>query len=93
MSSRSEKLKLQTFNFQKKIGPFIDFLIGFGYSSPGLIIRKISKSYYKNKFYLQNVMIVDSEFSLPDPNLKISTPQGGKINTALKAAGISDDTV
>ena len=34
-----------------------------------------------------------SEIFLPDPNLKIYTPQGGKINTALKAAGISDDTV
>ena len=25
------------------------------------------------------------KFFYPDPNLKISTPQGGKINTALKA--------
>ena len=46
-----------------------------------------------NGILVDEIFLFHSEIFLPDPNLKISTPQGGKINTALKAAGISDDTV
>ena len=33
---------------------------------------------------VDEIFLSHSEIFLPDPNLKIYTPQGGKINTALK---------